>query len=110
MIKWALLILVFGVAMFLTGQMSGLGQVLQGTSSSVGGSLLTVGVPVTSTITITGAATGMGCIAAPSNGNSLLSGTMVDCYVSSANTITLRLIGFSAVTPSAQTYTVRILQ
>jgi hypothetical protein len=79
------------------------------TSSSIGGSLLTVGTPATTTVTVTGATTAMGCHANPSAGNALLVGTFVDCYVSSANTVTLRLMGVSAVTPTSQSYDVRVL-
>lgn len=79
------------------------------TSSAIGGSLLTAGIPVTTTITATGATTGMGCLANPSAGNSLIAGTDIACYVSSANTVTLSLTGIVAVTPASQTYAVRLL-
>lgn len=79
------------------------------TSPAVGGSLLTAGTPVTTAITVTGATTSMGCIVNPTAGNVLLVGTMVDCYVSATNTVTLRLMGLAAVTPTSQTYDVRVI-
>lgn len=79
------------------------------TSPAIGGSLLAVGTPATTTVTVAGATTGMACLASPTAGNVLLTGTMIDCYVSSANTVTLRLMGIAAVTPVSQTYDVRVL-
>jgi hypothetical protein len=81
---------------------------LTATSGALGGSLLVVGVPVTTTVSVTGATTSQGCTAAPSAGNALIAGTTVDCYVSSANTVTLRLTGIAAVTPASQTYKVTV--
>jgi hypothetical protein len=81
---------------------------LTATSSTIGGSLLTVGTPVTTTVTVTGATTSQGCSASPSAGNALIAGTTVDCYVSAANTVTLRLTGIIATTPASQTYKVTV--
>lgn len=94
-----------------TTSLSGLNgnAILSATSSSLGGSLLAVGTPVTTSVTVTGATLGMGCVASPSSGNALLTGTWVDCYVSAANTVTLRLIGTVVTTPTAQTYVVRVM-
>lgn len=80
-----------------------------GTSAAFGGSLLSVGVPITTTISVAGAVPGNACLASPSSGNAPLTGTVIDCYVSSAGTVTLRMLGLVVTTPSAQTYDVRVL-
>lgn len=82
---------------------------LTGTSASIGGSLMVAGTPVTGTITVAGSVVGMGCLASPTSSSALITGTWVDCYVSSANTVTLRLISVLATTPAAQTYNVRVI-
>lgn len=84
-------------------------SVLSGTTPSIGGALLIIGTPVVSTLTINGAAPGMVCVMDPSSGNALIAGTFIDCYVSSANTVTVRLTGIVVLTPASQTYNVRVI-
>lgn len=84
---------------------------LSGITASMGGSLLSVGVPITSTVTVAGASTNMVCVMDPSPGNTLIASIIADCYVSSANTVTTRLTGLIVgLTPAAQTYIIRVIQ
>lgn len=79
-----------------------------GVSSSLGGGSLTAGSCASTTVTITGAASGMGVNVTPTadpGGQFFWKG-----YVSSANTVTVSICnGGSTGTPTATTYNVRVL-
>jgi len=83
------------------------GQLLEGTSASLGGSAMTAGQTITVAVTVTGAATGMVACCSPETypGDSFV----WDCYVSAANTVTVRLTAVLAGTPVASLYDVRLL-
>lgn len=83
---------------------------LSGITPAIGGSLLTVGVPLTQTVTVTGAATSMVCVMDPSAGNALIVSVIADCYVSASNTVTVRLTSLIVgITPTSQTYSIRVI-
>lgn len=81
---------------------------LSGTSSSIGGSALLAGACTSGTVTVTGATTSMVATASPVT----YPGDGFDwaAYVSSANTVTVKVCGFIAGTPTASNYNVRVLQ
>lgn len=81
------------------------------TSGSIGGSLLTVGATASGTVTVTGAQPGMVCFAQPSDGTDMVAlGAMIGCTVTSANTVTVRVIAILSLTPTAKSYAVRVIQ
>lgn len=81
---------------------------LSGTTGSIGGGALLAGACTSGTATVTGATTAMAIsvtpVAYPGDG------TDWKAYVSSSNTVTVKVCGLVAVTPSATTYNVRVLQ
>jgi hypothetical protein len=84
---------------------------VNGTTGSIGGSLLAVGTPATGTATVTGVAAGRPCFAAPSDGTGLTSvgsglGVTVGCVVTSSGTATVYVGVAVAGTPVAKTYSV----
>lgn len=80
------------------------------TSSSIGGSLLTVGATVSTTVTVQGAQTGMACIVQPTDGTDMIAlGAIPTCTVTSVNTVTVRLIAVLSLTPVSKSYTVRVI-
>ena len=83
---------------------------LSGTTGSIGGSLLSLGSSSSGTASISGATVGMVCVAQASDGTDMGAlGVVVACTVTSAGTVTVRLIGLVAVTPAAKTYGVRVI-
>jgi len=77
-----------------------------GTTASIGGGALLVAGCTSGTITVAGAAAGMGVVVAPNTYPG--DGTFWYGYVSSANTVTVKVCVVLALTPTASTYTVRV--
>jgi len=84
--------------------------ILSGTTSSIGGGLLTVGLTATGTATVTGAAVGDCVLCSPSDGTAVNSLISLTATVTSANTVTVQLSAIATVTPGAKTYTVRVVK
>lgn len=81
---------------------------LSGTSSSIGGSALTIGTCSSANVTVTGATTAMAVEASPVTypGDAIY----WKGYVSSANTVTIKVCAVASVTPTASSYNVRVIQ
>lgn len=79
---------------------------LSGVSTSLGGSAMTAGQTISTTVTITGATVGMVAVTCPQTypGDSFV----WDAYVSAADTVTVRLTAVLAGTPTGSIYSVRI--
>lgn len=81
---------------------------LTGTSASIGGGALLAGACASTDTTVTGATVGMAAVSNPTtypgNGSTWFS------YVSAANTVTTKVCAIIALTPSASTYNIRVLQ
>jgi hypothetical protein len=82
--------------------------VLSGTTASIGGGALLAGGCSTGTVTVTGATTSMAVVASPTTSPG--AGAYWQAYVSSANTVTVGVCATIALTPTASTYNVRVLQ
>ncbi len=82
--------------------------VLSGTSGSLGGSALTAGTCSSTTVTISGATTSMTATASPSSDPG--SGYYWLAFVSSSNTVTVRICAAASGTPTSTTYNVRVIQ
>lgn len=91
---------------------AGYSAVLSGTTAAIGGSALLAGACAAGTVTVTGAASTMVSTASPSADpdSALATGIAIYAFVSSANTVTVRVCAIVAVTPAAVTYNVRVLQ
>lgn len=83
---------------------------LGATTPSLGGTLIAVGCSNQTTVTITGAATTMGCVMSGTAGNP--ANIEPQCSVSATNTVTPQLCTSIAlgVTPTAQTYNIRVIR
>jgi hypothetical protein len=81
---------------------------LSGNTASMGGSPMTVGQTITATATVTGATTTMVAVCSPQTNPG--AGFCFDSFVSSANTVTVRLTCVLAGTPTASLYSVRVIQ
>lgn len=81
---------------------------LTGTSASIGGGLLTVGTCASGTATVAGATTSMVAVASPNTYAG--DGDYWVAYVSSANTVTVKVCATATLTPGATTYNVRVIQ
>ena len=82
---------------------------LSGTTGNIGGSLLLLGGTSSGTATVTGASAGMPCIASPSDGTNIVGlGLSVGCTVTASNTVTVNIVAFVSVTPTAKPYSVRV--
>jgi len=81
---------------------------LVGVSGSLGGSPMTAGQTISITVAITGATVGMVATCSPRTYPG--DGFCFDAYISSANTVTVRLTCVGAATPTASLYDVRIIQ
>ena len=81
---------------------------LKGTSASIGGSALTAGHCSSGTVTVTGVTTSMAIDTTPAAYPG--DGVYWLAYVSGTNTITVKVCAAASVTPTATTYTLRILQ
>ncbi len=93
--------------LFVNGTNTGcIKSVLFGTTSSLGGSLLTAGSCTSGTVSITGATTSMVATASPvtypGDGNYWLA------YVSASNTVTVKVCAVLSLTPTASAYNVRV--
>jgi hypothetical protein len=84
------------------------GVVLSGTSASIGGGALAGGACASTTTTVTGAATTMAVVATPVTDPG--AGNYWQAFVSSANTVTVRVCAAVAGTPVASTYNIRIVE
>ncbi len=82
--------------------------VLSGTSGSIGGGLLVAGACSQGSVTISGASVGMAVVATPNTYPGDASAWKA--YVSAANTVIVKVCALIAVTPSASTYNVRVIQ
>lgn len=83
------------------------GLVLTGTTGSISGAL-TAGVCDSGTASITGATTGMSIVVTPVTYPG--DGAIWYGYVSSSNTVTVKVCGLTVVTPTASAYNVRVIQ
>lgn len=83
---------------------------LGATTPSLGGTLIALGCSNQTNVTITGAATTMGCIMSGTAGNP--ANIEPQCSVSATNTVTPQLCTSIAlgVTPTAQTYNIRVIR
>jgi hypothetical protein len=81
---------------------------LAGTTASIGGSLLAAGGCTSGTVTVTGATTAMVAVSDPNTYPG--DGLNWSAQVTSANTVTVRVCAVLALTPTASTYNVRVLQ
>jgi len=77
------------------------------TTASIGGSLLSLGCTNQSPMTVSGATTSMVCVMSGVAGNP--ANIEPQCSVSAANTVTPQLCTAVAVTPTAQTYNIRVI-
>ena len=82
---------------------------LSGTTGSVGGGLLTAGTCASGTATVTGATTSMS-VTLPQPATYPGDGFEIYGYVSAANTVTVKVCAIVALTPTATTYNVRVIQ
>lgn len=85
---------------------------LSGTTAAIGGSLLAPGACVAGTVTVTGATSAMTATASPSADpdSTLSTGIAIYSFVSSSNTVTVRICAIVSVTPASVTYNVRVIQ
>jgi hypothetical protein len=84
--------------------------VMSGTTGSIGGGALLAGACASGTATVTGATTGMPAVASPSDGTNIAAlGTSISATVTSASTVTVNVCALLALTPTAKTYTVRVV-
>lgn len=81
---------------------------LVGTSGSIGGNALVAGACSAGTVSITGADTTMVVQTTPVTYPG--DGAEWEAYVSSANTVTIKVCAIIALTPTASTYNVRVIQ
>lgn len=81
-------------------------SVLSGTSSAIGGGALLAGACASTTVTVTGATTSMLALATPATYPG--DGNFWFAYVSSTNTVTLKVCGAIAITPASSTYLVKV--
>lgn len=86
----------------------GLSTVLTGTTGSIGGGALVAGQCASGTVTVTGATTAMAIAVTPVTYPG--DGSDWKAYVSSSNTITVKVCAIVALTPTASTYNVRVIQ
>ena len=90
-----------------------LGTGLGGTTSSIGGSALTLGQTATGTVSVSGAsaavAAGATIIATPVTQGDPGAGFVVQAYLSGSDTITVSVICIVAGTPTATTYNVKVI-
>ena len=84
--------------------------VLGGTTGVIGGTALTAGTCASGTASVAGAAVGTPVLVSASDG-SLPSGlTLLSAAVTAANTVSVQVCAVSAMTPTAVSYTVRVVQ
>ena len=93
---------------FVANAIAAANPVLTGTSASIGGSALAAGQCSSGTAGIMGATTSMAVVATPNTYPG--DGMAWRSYVSSANTVTVKVCAEVAGTPAASTYNVRVIQ
>jgi len=81
---------------------------LSGTSASIGGGALAAGACASGTASVTGATTSMVATSSPNTYPG--DGAVWSSQVTSANTVTVRVCAIVALTPTASTYNVRVIQ
>lgn len=81
---------------------------LSGTTGSIGGGALVAGQCTSGTVSVTNSTTSMSVIATPATYPG--DGAEWEGYVSSAGTVTVKVCAIVALTPTASTYNVRVLQ
>lgn len=81
---------------------------LGGTTGSIGGGALLAGACTSGTVSVTGATTSMVAVANPNTYPG--DGSEWEAYVSSSNTVTVKVCAIVALTPTASTYNVRVIQ
>lgn len=81
---------------------------LTGTTGSIGGGVLIAGAANTTTVTVAGATTGQTCSVSAQGGVDIGVGAAVQCWVSSANTVTVRETAIIGLTPAASTFRVTV--
>ncbi len=94
-----------GDALTVTGGCTGCA--LSGTTGAIGGGALAAGACASGTATVTGATTDMAIVVTPVTYPG--DGTDWKGYVSSANTITVKVCALVVVTPTSSNYNVRVL-
>lgn len=82
-------------------------SILTGTTGSIGGGALLAGACASGTVTVTGATTAMTVTVAPNTYPG--DGTLFYGYVSSTNTVTVKVCAIVALTPTSGTYNVRVV-
>ena len=94
----------------LTGSCSGCA--LSATTSSIGGSVLALNACSTTTVSVPGATTAMAVFVSPVVDPNSAGSRLYDWYgyVSSANTVTVKVCALAAGTPTTSTYNVRVIQ
>lgn len=113
--KITALIIVIFVAILLLAIYSPAGQIsnnplpiLTNVSSAIGGGALLAGACASTTVAVTGAATTQVAVASPNTYPG--DGNFWVAYVSSANTVTVKVCASVAATPTSSTYNVRVVQ
>jgi hypothetical protein len=85
--------------------------ILSGTTGSIGGAALLAGACSTGTVSVTGAVPGMLAVAAPSDGTNIPAlGVSIAAVVTSSGIVTVSVCALLALTPTAKTYNVRVIQ
>lgn len=82
--------------------------VLTGTTSAIGGGLLSAGVCASGTVAVANSTTSMVVGVSPNTYPG--DGTIMYGYVSTNGTVTVKVCGIVAVTPASSTYNVRVMQ
>lgn len=85
----------------------GTSGILTGTTGSIGGGLLSAATCTSGTATVTGATVGMVATADPATYPG--DGAQWQTYVSSTNTVTVKVCVLLLLTPTATTYAVRVV-
>lgn len=82
---------------------------MNGTTGSIGGSVLIAGACSTGTVTVNGAAVGMPVLVSASDGTNIPAlGVNLSGTVTAANTVSVSVCAIVALTPTAKTYSVRV--
>lgn len=81
---------------------------LSGTTGSIGGGALLAAACTSGTVAVTGATTSMTVNVTPNTYPG--DGSLFFGYVSSSNTVTVKVCAIAALTPTAGTYNVRVIQ
>lgn len=84
------------------------GGILFGTSSAIGGGLLTVATCASGTVNVAGASTGMAVSGSPVTYPG--DGIQWQAYVSSAGVVTIKVCAMATLTPTSSVYNVRVIQ